>query len=218
VTTRFLLLRHAETPSNAAGRTQGRSDLALTERGMRQAATVGLAIAPYRPQAVYSSPALRARLTAAEVSKFLGLDVVVDERLHEVDHGDVDSLTGEEIRERFPEFLERWRGPDVAELRMPGGESMRDAQQRMLDFARDAAARHPDAEVVAVSHNLALHALLTAALGAPLAAFRAFRIDLASLSVAELREGHRWAVVTLNERCHLPEDPPKGEGAAEPDD
>ena len=41
------------------------------------------------------------------------------------------------------------------------------------------------------------------ALGVPLSAFRSFRIDLASLSVAELREGDTWSVVMPNERCHL---------------
>ena len=203
MTTRFLLLRHAETAGNAEGRTQGRRDPPLTERGRAQAALLGEALAAYHPVALYSSPASRARTTANEVARVCGLEVQVDERLHEMDHGDVDGLTGEEIQERFPEFLERWRHDDPADLRMPGGETFREAQVRMLAAAADIASRHTESEVVVVSHNLSLHTLLCEALGVPLSAFRSFRIDLASLSVAELREGDTWSVVMLNERCHL---------------
>ena len=206
MTTRFLLLRHAQTDGNAEGRTQGRRDVPLNAYGHRQAATVGRAIAPYRPVALYSSPATRARQTAAEVATVCGLEVEVDERLHELDHGDVDGMNIEEVRERYGDFLEQWRTEDPSNLRMPGGETMREGQMRMLEATHEYAARHPGDEVIVVSHNLALHSLLCEALGVPLRAFRQFRIDLASLSVAELHEGDRWAVVGLNERCHLPEE------------
>ena len=213
MTTRFLLLRHAEAAGNAAGQTQGRIDHELTDRGRCQAATVAASLAPYHPAALYCSPAARARSTAAAVAAACGLPAVVDERLLEVDHGELDGLTGEQLREQHGPFLERWR--DQPDFRFPGGESLGEAQARMLEALDEIAERHPDADVVVVSHNLALKSLLAHALGVPLAAQRRFQLDLASLSVVERRPGGdgaaggaaRWSVVGLNERCHLPGEP-----------
>ena len=208
MTTRFLLLRHAEAEGNAAGRTQGRIDNQLTERGRRQAATVAHSLAPYEPAALYSSPASRARHTAQVIAAKCGLELVVEERLHELDHGDLDGRTIEDIREEHADFVERWGRDDLADLRFPGGETMGEAQARMLEALDEIAGRHGEADVAVVSHNLALKALLAHALGVPITAARRFRTDLASLTVVERRPGEdgepsRWSIVTLNERCHL---------------
>ena len=206
--TRFLLLRHAEAAGNAAGQTQGRIDNPLTERGRRQAATVPASLAPYGPAALYVSPASRARGTAAPVAEAYGLEPVIDERLHEVDHGELDGMAFDQIRERHADFLEQWRDETFADLRFPGGESMGEARARMLEALDEAAERHGAADVVVVSHNMALKSLLTHALGASMAAQRRFNLGLASLSVVERRPGEaggpsRWAVAGLNERGHL---------------
>ena len=211
MTTRFLLLRHAEAEGNAAGQTQGRIDNQLTERGRRQAATVADSLAPFQPAALYSSPASRARETAGVIARECGLELIVDERLHELDHGDLDGRTIDDIQQNNGEFIERWRDEDIAELRFPGGETMREAQARMLAALDEIAERYPDADVAVVSHSLALKSLLAHALGVPLTAARRFEVGLASLSVVERRPGAEgappgWSVVTLNERCHLPED------------
>ena len=213
MTTRFLLLRHAEATGNLGGQTQGRIDNQLTERGHRQAATVPASIAPYRPVALYVSPASRARSTAAPVAEAYGLEPVIDERLHEVDHGDLDGMAFDEIRHHFADFLEQWRDETLADLRFPGGESMGEARVRMLEALDEAAERHGEADVVVVSHNMALKSLLTHALGVSMAAQRRFQLGLASLSVVERHPGadggpSRWSVVGLNEQCHLPGEEP----------
>ena len=217
MTTRFLLLRHAEAEGNAAGQRQGRVDNLLTERGRRQAATVAHSLAPFEPAALYSSPASRAREMAGVIARECGLELAVDERLHELDHGDLDGRTIEDIQQNNSEFIERWRDEDIAELRFPGGETMGEAQARMVAALDEIAERHGqdgECDVAVVSHNLALKSLLAHALGVPLTAARRFEIGLASLSVVERRPGEAgapagWSVVTLNERCHLPEDPPE---------
>ena len=159
---------------------------------------------PYEPHALYSSPAGRARDTAAPLASALALDVQVDERLAELDQGALDGLSREELRRDHADFLRRWREEDPADVRMPDGESMADAQTRMVAALADVAAAHPDATVVVVSHNLATRALLCHALGVPLTAFPRFRHDLATLAVVDVTAEGGFTVVTLNERCHLP--------------
>lgn len=206
MTSRLLLLRHGETDSNVEGRTQGRRDVPLNDRGRRQADAVVDMIRAHDPVAAYSSPSARAQATLAPTAKELGLTVITDERLSELDQGELDGLTISEMRGRYSEFLEQWGGDGVANARMPGGESMADAQQRMVAAAESIAGEHSGASVILVSHNLALGALLCHALDVPLSSFRRFRRNLASLSIVDVHEAGQFVVVTLNDQCHLPDD------------
>jgi probable phosphoglycerate mutase len=201
--TRLLLVRHGETDGNAEGRSQGRRYVPLNEHGRTQAASAGTLVASMSPVAVYSSTASRARETASAIAGLLGIEVVTDERLAEVDHGLLDGLTGEQMRAQYGDFVRRWREEDPTDIPIPGGESLGEAQRRMLAAVEAIRAAQGGETVAMVSHNLALHTLVCHALGVPLRAWRLFRIDLASLSVIEIREGNQWAVVRLNERCHL---------------
>ncbi len=206
--TRLYFVRHGETDGNAQGRTQGRRDVPLNETGRAQAAAVGAVVAAHAPVAVYASTSSRARETARAIAAPLGLEVVADERLSEIDHGDLDGMTGEEMRARYAGFIEQWREDGGVDVPIPGGESLREAQGRMVGAVNAIVARHRGEAVAIVSHNLALRTLLCHALGVPLAAWRRFRVDLASISIVEVRDGDRWAVVGLNERCHLTEAAP----------
>ena len=200
----LLLVRHGETGRNAAGRSQGRADEPLNERGHAQAAGLVAALAPLAPSAVYASDAARARDTAAPLARALGLVVHVDPRLAELDHGELDGLSGEELRARHPALLARWRGPGGPALVLPGGESLEQAQRRMVEACAEIGAAHAGERAVVASHNLALRALLCHALGAPLTAARRLRLELASLSIVEVRSGEPWAVVAINRRCEAP--------------
>lgn len=199
---RLLLVRHGQTDSNVEGRSQGRRDVPLNEHGRRQAAALAERLREPAPAAVYASPSQRAQDTAAAIAAACGVEVSTDERLAELDQGELDGLTPPEMRERDPEFLRRWMSEDPAELTMPGGESLADAQRRMLGAVRDIVARHADETVVAVSHNLALKALLCELLGVPLATFRGFRIDVASVSAVDVLDDGVFVVANLNDACH----------------
>lgn len=76
------LLRHADAGDPMAWSGDD-ADRPLSAKGRRQAARLGalLAAAGFLPDALISSPKLRARETADAVAKALGLEVVVDARL-----------------------------------------------------------------------------------------------------------------------------------------
>ncbi|GMU40271.1 MAG: phosphoglycerate mutase [Chloroflexota bacterium] len=204
MTTRLYLARHAETDANANGETQGWRDVPLNARGREQARVMAEAFRARPLAAIYASDTGRARDTAAAIAAPHGLEVRADPRLREMDQGLLDGLTGEQLRHEHATFLQRWRDEDPADLRMPEGETLREVQERMVAAVEAMAAAHPDASVLAVSHNLASKALLCHALGIPLAAFRRIHVDLASYAEIEVRSGEPWTVNRMNERCHLP--------------
>ena len=143
---------------------------------------------------MYTSPLLRARETAALVAEVAGAELVVDDRLVELDYGEWDGRS-------FPDLptdeLARWRtDPTFAP---PGGESLRAVATRVAAFCSE----HVDGPtVVAVSHVSPIKAAVTWALGVgEEVAWRMF-LDLASITRIAGRDG-QGSLVGYNDVGHL---------------
>ncbi len=212
---RLLLIRHGETAHNAEQLALGQADVPLTERGILQARALARAagaggegeaahlLTRFGPiVAVYSSPLERAVETASPLAEALGLVVQTERGLIEMDVGEVEGQTMAQLRERYPDFLRAWLSDQLADVPMPGGETLRQVQERAWAAVEAIRARHPDETVVAVTHNFVILTLLCRVLGLPLTHFRRFRHDLAAVSVVELTK-ERQVILVLNDRCHL---------------
>ena len=83
------LCRHGETPWNAEGRIQGRTDIPLSPKGFAQAEALARFFENDKPCAnvIVSSPMSRARQTAECIAKATGLDMVIDDDLTEIHTG-----------------------------------------------------------------------------------------------------------------------------------
>lgn len=195
------LVRHGETAFNRDGRGLGRGDVPLTELGERQAQAVGAAFAVTPVTRILSSPLARARRVAEAVSAATAVTVEICEALTELDVGDTEGLDFARMRASFPEFIREWSGPHAVDAPLPGGESLRDVQARIVPVVAGIRAS-AEGDVVVVSHNFVLKAMLCELLEVPLENFRAFQVDLASITVVSVRHG-RVAVRRLNDVCHL---------------
>lgn len=197
---RLYLVRHGETEWNAEGRAQGRSDIGLSETGLRQAKTLAHVLEQEPITGVYSSPMQRAHATATIIATPHGLPVMVRSGLNELDQGDLEGLRQEELRERYPELLRRWVAGDTS-IKLPGGESMQELQSRVWTAVQDILVQHQANAVAVVSHNLAILAYICKALGVPLSVFRRLRQQTGSLSLFEVNDGHH-TLVRFNDVCH----------------
>ncbi|MBI2874808.1 MAG: DUF120 domain-containing protein [Firmicutes bacterium] len=200
--TGVLLVRHGETDWNRNRRCQGTSDIQLNERGRWQAGMVAEALRGENLAAVYSSPLARARELAAAVAAFHGLEVHLSRDLEEMDHGGLEGLTFQQITACYPEVLRVWRTePD--RVRLPGGESLGDAQERGARFLTGIAAAPPSASILVVSHAFLLSTIMCSTLGLPLSCARRVQPDLASISRIGFRQGGGFFLDTFNNRHHL---------------
>jgi probable phosphoglycerate mutase len=157
----------------------------LSEEGRVQAAALADALAGRPIAAVVSSPLQRARETAFPIAARLGLTVATDPGLDEIDFG---SWTGREFaaldgRADWSAW-NRFRSTG----RCPGGESMLEAQARALACLTRLRSAHPDGEIVLVSHQDVLKAILAHALGLPLDLLHRITLDPARRSVLVLFE------------------------------
>jgi probable phosphoglycerate mutase len=137
------LVRHGETEWSASGRHTGRTDIALTPAGERQARALLPMLSDLGPALVLSSPRHRALRTV----ELAGLQVdAVDDDLAEWDYGDYEGRTTKEIRAERPDWS-LWHDG------VPGGESIESVSaraDRVLARARARLARGP---VVLFAHG-----------------------------------------------------------------
>ncbi len=198
---RLILVRHGETAHHRAGLRVGRADVPLNERGLAQARALATSFAR-PPVAIYASPLQRARETAAAIATATGIDVQVVPELVEMDVGEMARLSKAELRLRYPEFAAQWRSEGAADARVPGGETLREVQERAWRAVEQIQVAHPAGEVVAVTHDFVIRTIVCRALDLPLARLRRLRQGLAAKTVIELRkEGP--ALLQLNDNAHL---------------
>ncbi|MGH9106756.1 MAG: histidine phosphatase family protein [Acidimicrobiales bacterium] len=155
----LLVLRHAQSVWNAAGRWQGWTDAPLSPLGAEQARKAGRALASLgtSPDRVASSDLARARQTAELLAAELGYEgpFVVDPDLREQELGQWNGLTREEIEARWPGQIEA-RGAGRLD-RVPGGETRRAFFERAMGALGRLGAGGDD--VLAVTHGGVVMAL-----------------------------------------------------------
>jgi broad specificity phosphatase PhoE len=199
---RLILVRHGETDTNKARLALGRADIELNEHGRWQAQRLVVSLKDEPIAAIYSSPLRRALATAEPIASSHGLEVQVDEGLIEMDIGEMEGLTFQQVGERYPHFLQAWLGGQAAYEAMPGGERLLDVQERAWQAIERIRQRQEQGTVAVVTHNFVILTLLCRILGLELADFRRLRHSLAAKSVLEMGRD-RIIVVSFNDTCHL---------------
>lgn len=184
--TRLLLISHASTAAQRAGRFP--ADDPLDARGLAEAQAARTRLEIADDAAAFVSPAVCARETAAA----LGLAASVDAGLADMNYGAWQGRRLADVAAEAPQDLAAWaRDPDAAPH---GGESFSQLVKRVgewldaLDGAKDRASNHAR-DVIAVTHAPVLRAAIVYALGASPAVFP--RIEIAPLSMIELRRSSR---------------------------
>lgn len=114
-------------------------------------------------EAVHSSDLRRAAETAAIVAERLGLPVVEDAALREIDVGSWSGLTRAEVAERFPEGHARWLRGEIGH----DGETREQLTARVVPTIERIAATHPRQTVLVVTHGGVIRAVRRHADGDP---------------------------------------------------
>jgi broad specificity phosphatase PhoE len=179
--TTLILARHGETDWNRDNRFQGHADPPLNELGRRQSHELAEALAGERIVRVYASPLRRARETAEIVAERLGVEVVDDEALREIDVGAWSGLTRDEVSERFPEAYARWL--ERAPHGFDDGETYDELAARVIPAIRGLVARHAGETVLVVTHGGPSRVLQAHAVGIDYAEARRRETVLANCAV-----------------------------------
>ena len=198
--THLILIRHGETEWNVEGRMQGHLDSPLTRSGEQQALAVGERLRDEKFSSLYCSDLGRAQKTAAQIR--WPTQVNLDARLRERHLGVFQGLTMEEAQRLHPdEFVQfRSRAPDHV---VPGGESRRQVQRRVVAALLERAQAHRGETIVVVTHGGVLDVVYRFARSLALDAPREHEMNNASVNYLTWSQAgleiERWGDVT-----HLP--------------
>jgi broad specificity phosphatase PhoE len=196
----FHLLRHGEhglLGRMLAGRMPG---VGMTERGRAEIAAQAVRLAGEKIAAIYASPLQRTCETAEIVAERLGLPIGFRDDLIELDFGEWTGATFDSIRAD-----PRWQAWSTQRslATIPGGESMRAVQQRVVAAIVELKERHPHETVVLVSHGDVIRSALVFALGMPLDFYNRIEIGQGSISTVRI-DASGIRILALNDRPRLP--------------
>lgn len=147
MTTIIHLVRHGEVenPKNIwYGRMEG---FELSERGHRQAKALGQHFSDRMVGALYSSPLTRALQTASPISEATGVTIVPEEQVMEC-FTKLEGRPGDFRMFRNPLYLRYF----IAPTRPSWGEPYGDIRRRMSAAMDSMVEKHPNAEIIVVSH------------------------------------------------------------------
>jgi alpha-ribazole phosphatase len=153
--TDLLLIRHGETDWNIEGRYQGQSDVPLNKEGLKQATDLAKRLQHEPIDAIFSSDLRRAQKTAEILRDMSNAPLYLDPRLREIHQGEWEGLLFSDIRTRYAKAFEK-RLHDPLQVAPPGGETVGELRQRVLEAIDEIIVRYPRGLVAIVSHGLSL--------------------------------------------------------------
>ena len=184
---RLILIRHCEPEKGARGRIYGTLDVGLSARGRLQAEALVDRLDGVDVDAIWTSPRRRARETSAPLAAARALRPSADDDLRELDFGELEGRTFDEVAAALPELYKAWMETPT-EVRFPGGECYADLKARSVTALERAAAASESA--VVVTHGGVVRAALAEWLRIDDAAV--FRLDqrYGGITVVDLIDGY----------------------------
>ena len=157
--TRFGLIRHAETLWNQQSRIQGHRDSPLTDRGKKDADGWGRQLKRISWHRIFGSDLGRAAETAAIINHHLQIPYEADPRLREQDWGEWTTEPVAKIQsDELPKLAEAKR--TGWQFCPPGGEDRISVWQRSRRALMDAAKRWPGETILIVTHEGVIRSLI----------------------------------------------------------
>jgi len=199
--TTIYLVRHGETEWNQQSRFQGASDIPLSPRGFQQAEALKNRLEDSHFSEIYSSDLKRAKQTAQVISDGQTKDPVVDARLREINFGEWEGLTYDQIQMKESDALAAWE-EDLYNQAPPGGESLRQLIERVTSFWKGLDTSRSTEKILIVAHGGTLQCLICLLLNHDPEKYWQFHLSPASISIIQVYQA--GAILNLhNDRHHL---------------
>ena len=182
----IIFLRHGQAKNNTerilAGRTEG---IPLTDTGIKQAEHTAQLLEHMNISAIYSSPIQRAKHTAEIAGKHNSIDVTIDDRLIELDMGKFTGMAYDEIFNSHGNVFMKFYNGEL-EIAHNGVETFSEVKKRVLGIVDHVITKHPDENVVLVTHMDPIKAMLSTIV--ELSPTNLFELIIANASLNIFRE------------------------------
>ena len=149
---KFFLVRHGESDHSLFERLSGgeyekKNPSHLTKKGIKQIESLAKKLKTKKVDMILSSPYLRTLETSKIISDVLGVKILKDERLTEINAG---IFNGDTIHN----YTKSFSSPEERFSKIPeGGESKNQVRKRIVEFIGEIDSKHKDKSIVIVSHG-----------------------------------------------------------------
>ena len=167
IPTRLYLVRHGQVADGHTHRYHGQNDIGLSPLGVKQLEDLAAQLQDRPMAAVYASDLSRAFEGARLICRGRGFKPLAVPEFREVHFGRWEGLSFDEIAGQYPQEL-KGRFEDLANFRIPGGESLMDVRRRALPRLNELIKEHQGRALLIVAHAGLNRIILSEALGLPL--------------------------------------------------
>ncbi len=187
--TTLYLVRHGETVLNSLKVYYGRTDCALSQKGLIQAKKLKDNLKEYHFDTIISSPLKRCIQTAKIITDKPEVELVLENDLVELDFGLWEGLHYLEISQTYPKVWKEWT-EDWRSATPPNGESFTQMYNRVEKALNNIIKTHQDKNVLIVTHKGCLQIIASILLGGDDNLFWNFTFEHGRYSVLQINDGH----------------------------
>jgi broad specificity phosphatase PhoE len=195
----FYIVRHAEKDQGDFLNPQLRhQDPPINEKGRQDAKRLYTFFSDKQITVIYVSAFRRTPETVEDTPGQLNLRPEIDNRLNEIDNGLVEGLTDQQLREGYPKiwqaYLER-----SADFRFPGGETGKEAQERITGFLEEKRGVHGTRNILLVSHDGLIRLLMCHIVDLPVYKRWQFYVDTCGIMKISYEPAYEtWKLIRFN--------------------
>jgi alpha-ribazole phosphatase len=162
--TRLYLVRHGQVADGHTDIYNGHNDVDLSAAGVSQCQYLANHLKEVKLAGIYSSDLTRTRRGAEIINEGRGLTVQSVPEFREINFGIWEGLSFQEIMTRYPDELQQ-RFADLANFRIPQGESLKDLEARVAPRLADLIQQHAGEAFLVVAHAGINRVILSQAMG-----------------------------------------------------
>jgi len=196
----IVLMRHGESEYNAKRIVQGHIDTDLTPAGIVQARLAAEALKNFGIQKIFSSDLKRAYRTALIAGDVLNLPVHRDKRIREMNFGEWEGRSYDQIFETDYHTFQNWLKNPVA-CPLPSQEEISRFENRIKEFFNQLM-RQEEENILVVGHGGSIQGLLCVACGMGMENLWALKHSNTGISVIQVNNGN-ISLKLLNSTAHL---------------
>lgn len=201
--TKVFLVRHGETEWNRLGKFQGCKDINLSEEGIVQAQYLSKKFNDNFDY-IYTSPLKRAVQTAEIITANKKIKPIIMNELREINFGEWEGLTINEISNKFPKEFNDWRN-DKVEAPMCGGDlSLKNASRRAKNAITKIVDKHKEKKILIVAHGGIIKAGLIGLFEWDMTMYHKISLGNTAICEIDFDLDLNPIIVKINDTSHLP--------------
>ena len=194
---KIIIIRHGSIDSKYQGRYIGTMDVPLSQKGLEESVAIGKYLADINCDYIFASPMLRVKQTletaiAPEKIK----DVEYKENLREINFGDWEGMTFEEINAKYPNQVNDWVGI-LNKFGFPNGSNVDDFHKG-IELFKKTLLKISSETIMVFAHGGVILALICSILGLEKDKMLAFKVDRGSITTLDLFENGYGILTGIN--------------------